>query len=247
MSVRATVQKKVVHANSNSTVFGSCILTQQGLVSAIRHVTPIAFDGRGLTAAHAPCCKMESVGKKALLILAPGAEEMETVITADVLRRAKITVVIAGLDSAEAVECSRQVKILPDTSLDIAAQQGPYDVVILPGGGGGAKRLSDSPKVQQLLQTQEASGQYIAAVCAAPTALLSHGIAKGKQITSHPAVKSVIEESGNYRYTEARVSRDGTIITSRGPGTCFEFSLAIVSALVGEEKATEIAKPMILP
>lgn len=190
---------------------------------------------------------MESVGKKALLILAPGAEEMETVITADVLRRAKITVVIAGLDSAQAVECSRQVKIVPDTSLDIAAQQGPYDVIILPGGGGGAKRLSESPKVQQLLQTQEARGQYIAAVCAAPTALLAHGIAKGKQITSHPSVKSALEESGNYRYTEARVSRDGTVITSRGPGTCFEFALAIVTALVGEEKATEIAKPMILP
>lgn len=187
-------------------------------------------------------------GKKALLVLAPGAEEMEAVITADVLRRAKINVVIVGLDSAEAVECSRQVKIVPDTSLDDAAQnRGPFDVIVLPGGGGGAKRLSESPKVQQLLQAQEASGQYIAAVCAAPTALLSHGIAKGKQVTSHPGVKSVIEESGNYRYTEARVSTDGTIITSRGPGTCFEFALAIVRALVGEETATEVAKPMILP
>lgn len=186
-------------------------------------------------------------GKKALLILAPGAEEMETVISADVLRRAKISVIIAGLESTEAVECSRQVKIVPDASLDAAAQWGPYDVIILPGGGGGAKKLSESAKVQQLLQAQESSGKYIAAVCAAPTALVSHGVAKGKQITSHPAVKSVIEESGGYRYTEARVSRDGTIITSRGPGTCFEFALAIVTALVGEERATEIAKPMLLP
>ena len=186
-------------------------------------------------------------GKKALLVLAPGAEEMEAVISADVLRRAKINVVIAGLDSAEAVECSRQVKIVPDTSLEQAMQQGPYDVIILPGGGGGAKRLSESDKVRQLLQAQEASGQYIAAVCAAPTVLLSHGVAKGKEITSHPGVKSVLEESGNYRYTEARVCRDGTVITSRGPGSCFEFALAIVAALVGEETATEISKPMILP
>lgn len=185
--------------------------------------------------------------KKGLLILAPGAEEMEVVITADVLRRAKIEVVIAGLDSAEVVECSRQVKIVPDVSLVDALQRGPYDVVILPGGGGGAKRLSESPKVQQVLQAQESSGRYIAAVCAAPTALLSHGIATGRQITSHPGVKSTIEESGNYRYTEARVSTDGTVITSQGPGTCFEFALAIVTALVGAETAAEIAKPMILP
>ena len=186
-------------------------------------------------------------GKKALLILAPGAEEMETVITADVLRRAKINVVLAGLDSSEPVECSRQVKIVPDASLDEATQRGPYDVIILPGGGGGAKRLSESPKVQQVLQSQEAGGRFIAAVCAAPTALLSHGIAEGKRVTSHPGVQSAIEDSGKYHYTEARVSIDGTIITSRGPGTCFEFALAIVTALVGEATATEIAKPMILP
>ena len=186
-------------------------------------------------------------GKTALLILAQGAEEMETVITADVLRRAKISVVVAGLDSTEAVECSRGIKIVPDSSLEEAAERGPYDVVILPGGAGGAKRLSESPRVKQLLEAQEAKGSYIAAVCAAPTALLSHGIGKGKRITSHPGVRERLEESGEYLYTEARVSTDGSVITSRGPGTCFEFALAIVTALVGEETATEIAKPMILP
>ena len=185
--------------------------------------------------------------RKALLILAQGAEEMETVITADVLRRAKIKVVIAGLDSADPVECSRQVKIVPDTSLDEALQQGPYDVIVLPGGAGGAKRLSESEKVKQALQAQESSGNYIAAVCAAPTALMAHGVAKGKEITSHPSVKAALEGSGSYRYTEARVSRDGSVITSRGPGSCFEFALAIVAALAGEETVKDISKPMMLP
>ena len=185
--------------------------------------------------------------KKALVILAPGAEEMETVITTDVLRRAKINVTVAGLDSSEPVECSRKVKIVPDTSLDEAIKSGPYDVVVLPGGGGGSKKLSESDTVKQLLQSQEASGGFVAAVCAAPTALLAHGVAKGKQITSHPAVKQAMEESGQYTYTEARVCQDGTTITSRGPGTCFEFALSIVAALVGESVAKEIAGPMILP
>lgn len=185
--------------------------------------------------------------KSALVVLAQGAEEMETVITADVLRRAKVRVVIAGLDSAEPVECSRLVKIVPDTSLEQAMQQGPYDVIVLPGGGGGAKRLSESDRVRELLQAQEKSGQFIAAVCAAPTALMAHGVAKGKEITSHPSVKEALEGSGNYRYTEARVSKDGSVITSRGPGSCFEFALAIVAALVGEETVREISKPMMLP
>ena len=191
--------------------------------------------------------KMSAEGvKKALVILAPGAEEMETVITTDVLRRAKIQVILAGLDSADPVECSRQVKIVPDMSLDEAAKCGPFDVVVLPGGLGGSNRLAESEKVKHILQAQESDSRFIAAVCAAPSALLAHGIAKGKEVTSHPCVKESLEKSGSYRYTEARVCRDGTVITSRGPGTCFDFALTIVTALVGEGVAKEISAPMML-
>ena len=77
-----------------------------------------------------------AAAKKALVILAPGAEEMETVISVDVLRRAKIDVTLAGLDGNEPVECSRSVKIVPDVSLDEAVDRGPFDVVLLPGGLG---------------------------------------------------------------------------------------------------------------
>ena len=129
--------------------------------------------------------------KRALVILSAGAEEMETVITTDVLRRAKVKVTLAGLVSSEPVECSRGVVIVPDKSLQDAVKEGPFDVVVLPGGAGGAKRLAASEKVKELLEEQEAAGRIIAAVCAAPSALLSHGIAKGKEVTSHPAVKKV--------------------------------------------------------
>ena len=116
--------------------------------------------------------------KRALVILAPGAEEMETVISTDVLRRAKINVTLAGLDSAEPVICSRNVCIVPDMSLDDAVLRGPYDIVVLPGGLGGSKRLADSEKVKSVLISQESAGGFVAAVCAAPSALLSHGISK---------------------------------------------------------------------
>lgn len=45
---------------------------------------------------------------------------------------------------------------------------------------------------------------------------------------------------------ENRVVVDGKLITSRGPGTSLEFSLAIVEKLLGREKALEIAKAMLV-
>ena len=40
--------------------------------------------------------------------------------------------------------------------------------------------------------------------------------------------------------------KDGTTITSRGPGTCFEFALAIEEAVVNAETAKSVAEPMLL-
>ena len=47
--------------------------------------------------------------KTALVILAEGAEEMETVIVVDILRRAQIDVKLASMHDKTNVTCSRQV------------------------------------------------------------------------------------------------------------------------------------------
>lgn len=39
---------------------------------------------------------------------------------------------------------------------------------------------------------------------------------------------------------------DGNIITSRGPGTAYEFALTIVDKVVGKDKASDVAKAMLL-
>jgi putative intracellular protease/amidase len=50
---------------------------------------------------------------------------------------------------------------------------------------------------------QEAEGRVVAAVCAAPAyALLTHGIAKGKKVTSYPCFKDKMEEGNQYTYLE---------------------------------------------
>lgn len=119
-----------------------------------------------------------------------------------------------------------------------------FDVVVLPGGLGGAKALADSKAVGDLLQKQEKSGRICAAICAAPTAFLSHSIGLGKKITSYPAFKDQL--SGKYTYLDESVVVDGNIVTSRGPGTAFDFGLKLGEILVGAEVTKDAAGKMLL-
>ncbi|CAL1686856.1 unnamed protein product [Lasius platythorax] len=178
--------------------------------------------------------------KTAILLIADGSEEMEAVITVDVLRRAGIAVTIAGLSDANCVKCSRDVKICADAKFADATNNQKYDAVILPGGLDGSKAFASSAEVGKLLQEQEKENRVIAAICAAPTALKAHGIGKGKQITSYPAMKNELIDE--YEYLEDKVVTDGNLITSRGPATAFAFGLAIIEKLLSKETASTVAK-----
>lgn len=45
---------------------------------------------------------------------------------------------------------------------------------------------------------------------------------------------------------DKNVVQDGNLITSRGPGTAYEFALKLSEQLVGLEKAQEVAKGLLL-
>lgn len=161
----------------------------------------------------------------------------------DVLRRAGVEVVLAGLAGTEAVECSRGVRVHPDEALE--GVSGDFAAVVLPGGAGGAEALAADPRIGSILHAQVAKGGWVAAICAAPIALVRHGICGGRRMTSHPGVRDEVASHG--QYVEERVVVDGGLLTSRGPGTAFEFALALIRALRGEACAAEVAGPMILP
>ena len=48
---------------------------------------------------------------------------------------------VAGVHGADPVVCSRNVKLVPDMPLSAAVKNGPYDVIICPGGLKGAQNL----------------------------------------------------------------------------------------------------------
>lgn len=155
------------------------------------------------------------------------------------VRQVKVTV--AGLEDLE-IKCSRDVVIKADVLLD-SVKDSTYDCVLMPGGLGGARALAASETVKDILHRHYNQDKYVAAICAAPTAL--HKIALGKSLTSYPSFQTQLQDDYNY-ITDQNVVQDGKLITSRGPGTCFEFALKVAEVLVGRDKSEEVAKGMLL-
>ena len=177
---------------------------------------------------------------KVLVPLADGFEEMEGIIIIDVLRRAGLEVRTASIRPGE-VLASRKTRHLADTTLD-AVRSDFFDAVVLPGGGEGARNLAASSDLAEILKKMKQSGKLIGAICAAPNVLLQHGIlGETDRFTLHPDTLPV-EYAGTY--VDEHVVRNGRIFTSKGPGTAFEFALAIVEELCGKEVREKVEGPM---
>ena len=174
---------------------------------------------------------------KVLVPLAQGVEELEAVTIIDLLRRAGIEVVVAGLKQGP-IHASHGVTILADCSLDEALQQ-EYDMVVLPGGAGGSDALNADGRIHELLKKMADSERFTAAICAAPKVLAAAGILNGRTCTAYPGVLEALPQQ-NFVLSEATVVTDGKIVTSRGPGTAMDFALTLIAHLVGAGKRSEV-------
>ncbi len=177
------------------------------------------------------------MGKRILLLLAPGYEELEAIAVVDMLRRAGLEVVMAGTVPGP-VPSARNVKIVPDAELDQVTDQ-TFDLIVLPGGIDGTENLAKDQRVIKMLQDQLESGRYIGAICAAPAILDRLGISSGKTITCHPVCQASVKNSS---ISQERVVQDGQFITSQCAGTAVEFGLRLVEFLLGKEKMEEVNK-----
>ena len=178
----------------------------------------------------------------AVVILADGFEEIEAVTQIDVLRRAGVEVTVAGLAvgsarGAHGIEIATEV-LLPELDFE-------PDMVVLPGGRPGAVNLGDDDGVIGLLNRQHSAGRRIAAICAAPAyAPVKAGVLEGKRATCYPSFEKHF--GPGTVAVEDRVVVDGTVTTSRGPGTALEFALVLAEQLAGKAKADVLRAAMLV-
>lgn len=184
-----------------------------------------------------------------IVFLANGFEEIEALTPVDLLRRAGAQVLTVAVEQGGA--CGREVMgahgipVLADVAQrDFVLSEQP-DMVVLPGGMPGAANLDDSPLVDGVLYTAAERGAYLAAICAAPLVLGHRGYLKGVRATCYPGFENELD--GAVVTGVRGVVRDGSIITASGMGCATAFSLALVEALFGADKAAALRSGIILP
>lgn len=178
---------------------------------------------------------------KILIPLASGFEELEAITNIDVLRRAGLEVLTAGIGSKE-IEGDHGIKVKTDTTIEEVKVE-DLKAVVLPGGMPGASNLRDSNQLLNIIKKLNEENKLCAAICAAPIVLEAAGILDGKKATSYPGFD---KDMSSCNYQNDRVVIDGNLITGRGPGVAMEFAMTIVEYLIDEETKRELQKSMIV-
>jgi len=173
--------------------------------------------------------------KKVAILLADGFEEVEVITPADFLRRAGIQVILTSIGGLTVTGC-HDIEISADITLDALAAD--LDGIILPGGLPGAANLAQSEALIDLIRTMNNQNKLLAAICAAPALVFGKaGLLAGRKFTCYPGFENEITGAD---FSTERVVQDANMITSRGPGTAAEFSIAVIEYLLGKEAALAV-------
>jgi 4-methyl-5(b-hydroxyethyl)-thiazole monophosphate biosynthesis len=175
---------------------------------------------------------------KVLVPLAEGFEEIEATTVIDVLRRAGVDVITAGIPGS-VVRGSRNVQLTTDRKIgDIDPED--FEALVLVGGYPGYVNLGKTQKVMSLITSFNESKKLIAAICAAPTILAKVGILEDKKATVYPGMeKELPYPRGD------KIVVDENIVTSQGPGTAMAFALKLIELLVDKRKAKAIKEDLV--
>lgn len=174
--------------------------------------------------------------KNALVFLADGCEMCEALCVVDVLRRAGINVVTAGV-TGERVVSSHKVEIKADVKLSEVENE-EWDLVFAPGGMPGATNLASSSLVNSIILDTYNKGNIVSAICASPAVVFGPlGIIKNGKATCYPGCEEYAPE---IEFLTDGVVVDSNVVTGKSAGWAFDLGLKLVSLLEGDEKAERV-------
>ncbi len=190
--------------------------------------------------------------KGVYIFLADGFEVSEALTTVNMLRRGGVNVKTVSIYDDRIVTSSNRIPVVADMAFgEFRASTSfgpclPTDVMIFPGGMPGSSNLAAFPKLMDIMQKHYAEGGTVAAICAAPSVVLSLlPDLNGKKMTCYDGFEAALLDKGA-EYLREGVVVDGNMITGRGPGCAVDFGLAILAHIKGQDTADKVKAGLML-
>jgi transcriptional regulator GlxA family with amidase domain len=142
-------------------------------------------------------------------------------------------------DSAEPVECSHGLRVLPDATWN---EVDGLDLFLLPGGNSQPLR-EDEAFVQRMRDLAE-SGTLMTSVCTGALVFAAAGLLDGRPATTHWSALERLAEYGNGIRVdrEARFVDDGNVVTAAGVSAGIDMALHLVARLESVERARSVRR-----
>lgn len=176
---------------------------------------------------------------KGLLLYSNNCEDVETVGTTALLRRAGAEIVTATFNDVKEIKCVYGTSLKADSfvkDLDLDS----FDFLIIPGGSYVVKSYDKDLNVKNLVLKFNSEKKLIAAICAGPMFLGEAGLLKDKSYTIFPGCER--KSFGGNMQQYYKVVQDDNLITARSVGAVIEFSNEIIKYLKGCNEAKTLIK-----
>jgi len=176
--------------------------------------------------------------QRALIVVAEGVDDLQTVTLIDVLRQSAVEVLVASIENRRMLTCARGTRLTADAMLlDVLAQS--FDLIVLPGGENGAQHMAASQPLQQRVQQQAKAGSFYAAIGESPAiALNAWGLLRQRKMTCH---NDVSQHLSGCNFVDQPVVVDGNCITAQHSAAAISFALTLVELLEGKVMRGQVA------
>jgi len=182
------------------------------------------------------------------ILVYPGFDELDAIAPFEVFQQARkrnapFTVRTVSLQGPGEVRAANGLWVRADGRL---ADEGRPDLLVVPGGGWGARSPQGAwaeahrPETPAAIRAQHGDGVTLAAVCTGAMLLGAAGLLYGRHATTHHVALEELRAQGAI-VTDARVVDDGDIITSGGVTSGLDLGLWLVERFASTEIARRVA------
>jgi transcriptional regulator GlxA family with amidase domain len=161
----------------------------------------------------------------------------EVLAAAAALEKADRVVTIA--ERPGPIRCAKGLRVIPDHAF---ADAPPLDVVLVPGGQGTRREVSNPAVIEWLRKVGEGC-RWVTSVCTGALLLHEAGFARGKRVTTHWGFVETLRARGDVTVLDdVRYVRDGNLVTAAGISAGIDMSLWLVGQLHSPEFARTVQR-----